>query len=84
MAMKVWANPDFRMMVSCLKNESPANFVLPDDAAPTRSVALQRRTEGYLMFLANLEALARFEQKPEALEATFEPEEEEMQIPIRR
>jgi len=75
LAAKVWANPDFRMMVSCLRNDSPANFVLPDDALPTRSIALQRRGEGYLMAITNLEAMARFVQPAELLEPTFEPEE---------
>jgi hypothetical protein len=83
LAGKVWSNPDFRMMIACLRNESPANFVLPDDAQAMRSVAIQRRTEGYTMFLANLEAMAIFSQPPEPLESTFEPEERELEIPVK-
>lgn len=75
LAARVWQNPDFRLMVSCLRNESPSNSVLPDDAPPHRSIALQRRAEGYLMALANLEAMAIMERKTEPLEPTFEPEE---------
>lgn len=78
LARKVWANPDFRLMVACLRNESPANLVLPDDALPHRSVALQRRQEGYLMAIANLEAMAEHSQPVEQLESTYgEPEKEQ-------
>ncbi len=74
-AMRVWNNPDFRLMVACLRNETPAFLVLPDDASPTRCIAIQRRSEGYTMALANLEAMATFQSPPAEVEATFEPEE---------
>lgn len=75
LARSVWINPDFRLMMACLRNENPAFGVLPDDAPPTRSIALQRRAEGYIMALSNLEAMATLEQKTESLEPTFEEEE---------
>lgn len=76
-AQSVWSNPDFRLMISCLKNESPAYFVLPDDASPGRSVAIQRRCEGYNFAINNLEAMRTLRTVPEPLESTFEPEETE-------
>lgn len=75
LAHAVWQNPDFRLMVSCLKNENPAYFVLPDDANPSRSVALQRRAEGYNMAITNLEAMATLDSIGDMPEPTFQPEE---------
>ena len=67
-------------MFSVLKNENPCFTVLNNHAPATSSIAVQRRTEGYVMALANLEAMAVYDQKPEPIEATFQPEEDPNKI----
>jgi len=75
---RVMANPDFQMMISVLRNEHPGHVVISDDAPPTRSVAIQRRGEGYTMALANLEAMGKLIEPEKPFEATFENEEQQL------
>lgn len=78
-AMQIMRLPDFQMMLDVLKNEHPGiSRVLPNNDIATRAI-MQAQAEGYTMALANLEALGRFQEMPEPLEATFEAEEREVE-----
>src|SRR5215831_11156711 len=72
-ASKVLDSPDFKLMLSVLKNESPANTALPYGVGFDDRVVLQARTEGYQMCLANLEALAICTEIDVLPESVFEP-----------
>ena len=74
-ASKVLVLEVVQWMLDVLRNESPSNAVLPLNVAPESRAAQQCRSEGYLQALANLEAMGTMSQSPEAVEATFEPEE---------
>ena len=74
-ARKVFAMPEANYMLDVVRNEHPGFNVLPDDAPPQARIAHQCRAEGYTMAIANLEAMSRFEQQRQNVEATFEEEE---------
>jgi len=74
-ARRVFELESFRIMLDVLKNENPANLVLPLGSTPADRSAIQCRAEGYAMALANLEAMCNPAETMEPLEATFEPEQ---------
>ena len=74
-AGKVWADPDFQMMIQVLQNEHPAYAVFPPDARADMRMAHQAKCEGYTMALSNLKAMRVFEKAVELEQPTFEPEE---------
>lgn len=77
LAVNVLSDPDVRLMLDVVANEHPSSNVLSDDVNPNVRLVHQARGEGYTMALSNLEALAQFRKPQEALEATFEPPEEQ-------
>lgn len=74
-AQQVLAGDFARLMVCVLHNESPANWVLNTNATIEERGTHQARIEGYLMCLANLQAMARLQSPKQELEPSFEPEE---------
>lgn len=72
-AAKVLADPNLQLMLSVMKNEHPSKTVLRYGVDMIDRVVLQARSEGYEMFLANLEALADNTTPVPMPEATFEP-----------
>lgn len=67
--------PLFEAMMQTLRNESPMHYVTPN-AAPHDIIKHLGHIEGYQMALNNIEALASLVKQPEALTATFEPQDE--------
>ena len=74
LASKVLANPDLQLMLSVMRNEHPAHTALRLGVPADDRLVHQARTEGYEMFFANLEALARNTTPPPQPESVFEPE----------
>lgn len=74
-AQKVHADPNFRLMLDVLKNESPAHWGLPRLSGTEQRAGVQALVEGYQLALANLEAMAVFRKTVELDEPTFEPAE---------
>ncbi len=62
------------LVMDVMHNEHPANAVLPFDAPMEIRAYHQARCEGYTIALANLEAMAVFEQPHKPLEPTFQDE----------
>lgn len=74
-ARRIFALPEFRAMLDCLRTESPANYSLPLTGVTREDRETHAlHIEGYNLALNNLEAMARLNEKGPALEATFEPE----------
>ena len=74
LAAKVLNDPNLQLMLSVLKNEHPAKTALPYGVHMDDRVVLQARSEGYEMFMANLEALASHTAQMSVPEAVFERE----------
>ena len=74
-ARQLMESEDFRCMIDVLRNENPANYVMPLGTSAQDRASNQCRAEGYTMALSNLEALSRPNSLVESVEATFEPEE---------
>lgn len=70
-------NQYLRLALDVLRNSGPAHDVLHPMSPQEVRAAKQAQIEGYNTCLNNFEALAKFEQKPEIIEATFEKENEE-------
>ena len=79
MAEKVVGNPNFRLMLQVLYNSSPAWEVMLSATTEQRAIQ-QARIEGYTMALANLESMSTHQMIQQRIEATYEPEEEQVQI----
>lgn len=65
-------NPTWRLQMECLREEHPCHIVLALGVSPNDRIAMQARSEGYTMALANLEAFATPLKLTERLQATFE------------
>ena len=74
-AQKILMLGSLKLMLDVLRNEHPCMMVLQTGSSPNDRVVLQARGEGYTMALANLEAMAQFQEATPVLEATFESEE---------
>lgn len=73
MAMHVLADPNFRLMIDCLNNSSPAHWV--GEMTMEQRAAMQARTEGYQMALTDLKSLGTLKAIETRMpDATFEPE----------
>jgi hypothetical protein len=75
MAQRTMLNPDLQMMIQVLQNEHPGWQVLHPLSPEIARACQQSRIEGYTMALANLEALCRFNEPQQQLDATFESEQ---------
>jgi hypothetical protein len=73
LAAKVLANADLQLMLSVLKNEHPARIALRLGVPTDDRVVMQARSEGYEMFLSNLEAMGISRVPDEPIESAFEP-----------
>src|SRR5262245_36722891 len=69
LAIRILANPDLQLMLSVMRNEHPHRVALRLGCSPDDRVVMQARAEGYEMFFANLEALARHNTVAEIPEA---------------
>jgi purine nucleoside permease len=75
-AMKLSTYPIWRVMMAVMRNESPAEWKLPQTGTqPTDRVVLQSQTEGYMMAINNLESMSSPLVEEVQVEATFAPEE---------
>ena len=75
-AMKLASTPIWRVMMAVMRNESPAEWKLPQVGTQiTDRAALQSQTEGYMMAINNLEAMSTPQVEEVQVEATFAPEE---------
>lgn len=74
-ARKYLADPNFRIMLDVLTTEDPSNLSYMRISLEERAV-IQARCEGYRMAISTLEAMGRPLEVEEALESTFEPEEQ--------
>lgn len=75
-AEAVFQNPNVRLMLDVLNNESPVNYV---GGTPTPDEKILRLgvIQGYHLAINTLEAMAQFKQPDEQLTPTFEPEDKE-------
>lgn len=64
-----------RMMLDVVANSAPGNEVLPLGTSTQDRLVAQARQEGYVMALANLEALGVEKPIQRAVEALFDPPE---------
>lgn len=72
-AMKLSNDPNFRLLMDMLRNESPVNYGLPQlGVQPTDRIAHQSKVEGYHLVLNNIEAAQRLENTSAPIEAVFE------------
>jgi hypothetical protein len=65
----------FQFMLDVLRNENPSSYCMPIGTKSEDRSVMQSRGEGYQMAIANLEAMATPDAKPESVSADFEPEE---------
>ena len=72
------SDPIMRQLVDVLRNEHLANDCCPGLIPIEQRAILQARAEGYSICLNNLESLAVFQKPQEQLEATFEPQSDEI------
>lgn len=73
-AQKLFATPEFRTILSILRNESPSCYGLPMGSSHDDQIAHSYKAAGYNLCLNNLESLAVKHTTHAPLEATFEPE----------
>ncbi len=78
-AREAIANPVILQMFDVLRNEHPGLGVLPDTAPDYVRLHWQSKAEGYSMALSVLKSLAIPLTTIQQLEATYEPEEIELQ-----
>ena len=77
-AAAVVSLPDFKLMLSVLRTESPSNYGLPQLGVSAEDrAAWQARTEGYHACLNNIEALAELKRQRTYIEPTYENTEKE-------
>lgn len=74
-AGKIWADPDFQMMMQVLNNEHPAYTVFNPEVRADVRMAHQAKCEGYTLAISNLKAMRVFSERVELEQPTFEPEE---------
>jgi hypothetical protein len=74
-AQKVLADSNVRLMLDVLRNESPANWGLPQTFTSEQRAAVQAMIQGYQMAINNLEAMAAFKKPVELEQPDFAPEE---------
>lgn len=75
-AQAVLRDGRLRLMLDAVANSGPGLDVLPLGTGAQDRIVQQARQEGYVMALANLEALGRMVQEEEPVQATFqEPEQ---------
>lgn len=73
-ASRLFATPEFRTIISILRNESPASYGLPMGASHDDQIAHSYKAAGYQLALNTLESLATHNRAHAPLEATFAPE----------
>lgn len=83
-AKRLMDDPQFQILLSVLRNESPSNYGVPYGATHDDRIAHACKAEGYHLALNNLEALAEEEKKPIHIEATFAPEPPREHVPLQR
>ena len=76
-AQKVLNGATVRLILQVLYNSSPAWEVLQGADIVTRAVQ-QARIEGYTMALANMEAMGIHQKIADPIEATWEPEDDNL------
>lgn len=74
-AQRLHASREFQTLLSCLRNESPANWPLPHGATHDDQIAHSYKAAGYNLALNNIEAMCELARTAKAIEATFEPEQ---------
>jgi hypothetical protein len=78
-AGRLMATETFKCMMDVVITESPPSFSLPFGTPMEDRAAAQCRGEGYMMALANFEAMGKGQRPHEPLMPTFEPEENGVQ-----
>lgn len=69
--------PLFKTMIEVLKNECPANYVMPIGTQPTDLIRKLGETDGYNKAINNMIAMTVLTEAKQPLVATFEQETEE-------
>lgn len=74
-AQRIFASPEFQLMLAVLRNESPVNYGIASLAATHDDhIAHAHRCAGYHLCINNLESMADYVPVRGSVEATFSPE----------